>query len=225
MARDLRPVNVMRFPNIFSCLIAQRLLTHLQLFEDVIQGVHQMPDLPTHPIRLAELNNRKRAHFAIPPDSDDRKALADALGVLAIKKLKFEGALIPTGRRDWRIEAEIGATVSQACVVTLDPVTTRIDEEVTRTYVSDWDTPTDDEVEVEADDTDDPLPETLDLIEVVIEALALSLPAYPRKSGAEAVVVGVTEPGKAVMTDEDARPFAGLAALRAGLENKGDDDD
>jgi hypothetical protein len=60
---------------------------------------------------------------------------------------------------------------------------------------------------------------------VIIEALALSLPAYPRKDGVEATVVGVTEPGKAVMTDEDARPFAGLAALRAGPENKGDDTD
>lgn len=182
-----------------------------------------MPDLPTHPIRLAELNNRKRAHFTIEPDSDARKAIATALDVLQVKKLKFDGALIPTGRRDWRVEARLGATVSQACVVTLDPVTTRIDEDIARSYVSDWDTPADEEVEIEAEDTDDPLPDTLDLIEVIIEALALSLPAYPRKDDAPSVVTGVTEPGKAVMTDEDARPFAGLAALRANLENKGDD--
>jgi uncharacterized metal-binding protein YceD (DUF177 family) len=184
-----------------------------------------MPDLPTHPIRLADLNNRKRAHFTIEPDSDGRKAIAAALDVLQVKKLKFDGALIPTGRRDWRIEATFGATVSQACVVTLDPVTTRVDEDIKRTYLSEWDTSEGEEVEIESEDTDDPLPDTLDLIEVIIEALALSLPAYPRKDGVEATVVGVTEPGKAVMTDEDARPFAGLAALRAGLENNGDDTD
>jgi len=104
-------------------------------------------------------------------------------------------------------------------------VTTRIDEDVTRTYVADWDAPDADEFEVEAEDTDDPLPDTLDLIDVIIEALALSLPAYPRKADAPAVDTGVTEPGKAVMTDEDARPFAGLAALRADLEKKAEGDE
>ena len=53
----------------------------------------------------------------------------------------------------------------------------------------------------------------------------LDVPAYPRKDGVEAETIGVTEPGKPVMTDEDARPFAGLAALRAGLENKDEADD
>jgi uncharacterized metal-binding protein YceD (DUF177 family) len=116
----------------------------------------------------------------------------------------------------------LGATVSQACVVTLDPVTTRIDDDVMRSYVSDFDNPDDTEVELAPDDTDEPLPDILDLITVIIEALALSLPPYPRKDGVESTIFGITEPGKAVMTDEDARPFAGLAAMRAGLENKDD---
>jgi len=184
-----------------------------------------MSDLPSHPIRLADLNMRKRAHFTLEPDAPARKALAQALDVLAVKKLKFAGALIPTGKRDWRVEAHLGATVSQACVVTLDPVSTRIDEDVMRSYVSDFDLPDDPEHEISSDDDSDPMPDTLDLIDLILEALALSLPPYPRKDGAEPSVVGVTEPGKAVMTDEDARPFAGLAALRAGLENKDDDAD
>lgn len=184
-----------------------------------------MSDLPTHVIRFAELPNRKRSHFTIEPDAAGRKAMAAVLDVLAIKKLRFDGALIPTGKRDWRIEATIGATVHQACVVTLDPVTTRIDEDIIRTYVAKYDYPVDPEVEVPEDDSADPMPETLDLIDVILEALTLILPPYPRKDGVQAQLVGVTEPGKALMTDEDARPFAGLAALRAGLENKDDDTD
>lgn len=184
-----------------------------------------MSDLPSHPIRLADLNNRKRAHFEIELESDARIALAAELDILAVKKLKFAGALIPTGKRDWRVEARLGATVSQACVVTLDPISTRIDEDVMRSYVSDFDIPDDPELEISPDDNSDPMPDTLDLIDVVLEALALALPPYPRKDGVEAAVVGVTEPGKTLMTDEDARPFAGLAALRAGLENNGDDTD
>ncbi|SMX31937.1 YceD family protein [Octadecabacter ascidiaceicola] len=184
-----------------------------------------MSDLPTHPIRFADLPGRKRSHFTIEPDANGRKAIANVIDVLKIPKLRFDGALIPTGKRDWRIEAALGATVSQACVVTLEPVTTRIDEDVTRTFAAEIDIPDEDEYEISEDDSADPLPETLDLIDVLTEALVLAIPAYPRKDGATAETIGVTEPGKAVMTDEDARPFAGLAALRAGLENKQETDD
>ncbi|MCW1950965.1 MAG: DUF177 domain-containing protein [Octadecabacter sp.] len=179
-----------------------------------------MSDMPTHPIRFADLPARKRSHFKIEPDAAGRKALAEAIDVLKIPKLRFEGALIPTGKRDWRIEATLGATVSQACVVTLDPVTTRIDEDITRAFAVELDIPDEDEFEIGEDDSADPLPDTLDLVDVLAEALVLAMPAYPRKDGVQADVTSVTEPGKAVMTDEDARPFAGLAALRAGLENK-----
>ena len=141
-----------------------------------------------------------------------------------IRKLRFAGALIPVGKRDWRLEGLLGATVQQACVVTLEPVTSRIDEEVARAYAADFTVPDAAEVEMPEDDSTDPLPETLDLHEVMVEALALALPAYPRADGAETGTAVFTEPGKAAMTDEDAKPFAGLAALKQSLENKDDGD-
>ena len=59
---------------------------------------------------------------------------------------------------------------------------------------------------------------------VLAEALALALPDYPR--GDEEVIGEqvFTEPGKEAMTDEDAKPFAGLAALRDKLTGEGGDD-
>ncbi|MCF2903624.1 DUF177 domain-containing protein [Octadecabacter sp. CECT 8868] len=186
-----------------------------------------MTDLPQHPVRFADLPSRKRTQFTLTPDAAEREALAKALDLLALRKLRFEGALIPKGKRDWSLEATIGATAQQACVVTLDPVTTRIDEDVIRTYTAEIDIPDEDEIQITEDDSADPLPATLDLYDVALEALALSLPAYPRKEGAETGVDGramFTEPGKAAMTDEEARPFAGLGALRDSLEKKAEDD-
>jgi len=182
-----------------------------------------MSDLPTQSIRFAELPNRKRTQFNIQPDAAGRKALAEALDVLAVRKFVFQGAVVPVGKRDWRIEASLGATVSQACVVTLDPVTTRIDDLVERTFIAALPFPVETEIEVPEDDTTEPMPDTLDLVDVALEALALALPTYPRKDGITSEVIAVTEPGKKVMTDEDARPFAGLAALRAGLAKNDDD--
>jgi len=177
-----------------------------------------MSDLPTHIIRFADLPGRKRSQFTIQPDAAGRRALAQTLGLQSIRKIRFDGMLIPMGKRDWRIEAKLGATIVQSCVVTLEPITTRIDEEVMRSYLTEIDTPDETEVEMVEDDTTDPLPDTLDLIEVMTEALVLAMPAYPRIDGADPATLGVTEPGKQLMTDEDARPFAGLAALRANLQ-------
>ncbi|SLN18746.1 YceD family protein [Pseudooctadecabacter jejudonensis] len=183
-----------------------------------------MTAIPSHILRLADLPNRKRSAFTIEPDAAGRAALAETLDVLTIRKLRLTGAMIPMGKSDWRLEASLGATVQQACVITLEPVTTRIDEDIMRTYTAHFDVPDAAEVEMPEDDTTEPLPETLDLVAVMAEALALSLPPFPRKDGAEIGQAVFTEPGKAAMTDEDARPFAGLAALRAGLENKDDGD-
>ena len=177
------------------------------------------------PIRLADLPAGAERPFELRPDAKARAALAEALGIDAIRKLSFAGRLIPEGRRDWRLEARLGATVVQPCVVTLAPVSTRIDEEVTRRYLAEIpELPAAAEVEMPQDETADPLPDMLDPGAVMAEALALALPAYPRAPDADLGEAVFTEPGKAPMTDRDARPFAGLAALKDKLEKPGEDD-
>lgn len=179
--------------------------------------------LPHLRLRIADLPARKRSHFSMAPGAEERAALAAALGISGIRKLSFSGSLAPQGKSDWRLEADLGATVVQPCVVTLEPVTSRIDETVTRTYVARYDIPEGAEVEMPEDDETDPLPAELDLGEVLAEALALALPPYPRASGAETGNAVFAEPGVAPLTDEDVKPFAGLAGLRDALKNKGDD--
>ncbi len=162
--------------------------------------------------------------FAVEPDAQARDALAAELGIMGLKKLRFIGTLAPSGRRDVTLEADLGATVVQECGVTGAPVTTRIDEEVTRRYLADWIEPEGDEVEMPEDDSAEPLPPVIDVEAVMAEALALALPLFPRAPGVEPVEVSVTEPGREPMTDEDAKPFAGLRALRDGLPGKGGGD-
>lgn len=174
------------------------------------------------PIAFADLANRP-AGFELVPDADALSRLQDRLDLIGLRKVRFAGRLVPEGRRDWRLEADLGATVVQPCRVTLAPVTTRIEEPVVRRYLSRWEEPQGAEVEMPEDDTAEPLPETLDLFEVMAEALSLALPPFPRAADADVGDRVFTEPGKAPMTDEDARPFAGLAALRETLRK--DDDE
>lgn len=174
-------------------------------------------------IRLADPTPRQLTTFKLDVSAEDRTRLAAELGISGIKKLAFEGRLIPQDRRDWTLEAKLGATVVQPCVATLAPVTTRIDEGVTRRYMAQIPEIDGGSEEEMPDEDIEALPQYLDLWELVAEALSLALPAWPRASDEALGEYVVTEPGKEVMNSEAAKPFAGLAALRNSLQSKTDD--
>jgi len=183
-----------------------------------------MADAATR-LTLARLTRGKDTAFEITPEAGARASLAADLDLLALRKLRFAGRLVAEGARDWRLEATLGATVVQPCVVTAEPVTTRIDEPVLRRYLAEMPEPEEDEIEMPEDDTAEPLPVTLDLFGVMAEALALALPLYPRAPGAALEDATFAAPGVTPLTDEDAKPLAGLAALRDKLAGAGTDDD
>ena len=169
--------------------------------------------LYSYPLRVDSLPARKPTRFDLTPDTDALARIAEALAILGIDKLRFRGELRPAGRRDWILEADLGATVRQACVVTLAPVSTRIEEAVTRRYLSSFTEPEGEEVEM-PDETIEPLPAVIDPGAVMIEALALALPPFPRADGAEFDGAEAVAPGAEPITDADVtRPFAGLAEL------------
>lgn len=179
----------------------------------------------THPVAVAQLNARKVLRFDLVPDADIRAAIAAELGLIALRKFRFRGELRPLGRSDWDLHADLGASVVQACTITLDPVPARIDEAVRRTYLAHMPEPDGLEVEMPEDDTQEQLPAILDLGAVALEALALALPQWPRADGAALAEDGrlqITPPGQAPIDDAQIRPFASLAALRDKLgEPKG----
>ncbi|RYH03230.1 DUF177 domain-containing protein [Salipiger sp. IMCC34102] len=174
-------------------------------------------DLPTHVLQLSQLRNRRGTAFDLETTPAERAATARELDIVAVKKLTFVGEIAPEGRADWRLTGTLGATVVQSCVATLEPVTTRIDESVLRTYAADFEFPEASETEMPEDDTIEPLPAAVDVAQVMIEALSLALPAFPRAEGAEVGQVLAAEDGVDPMTDEDVKPFAGLGALRDRL--------
>ena len=176
----------------------------------------------THPtaLRVSDLAQNTPTRFDVRPDASAMRALADELGLKGLRKLSFVGQIQAHGKRDWLLTARLGATVVQDCVVTLEPVTTRIDTDVRRTYLANMPEPESEESEMPEDDTIEPLGSIIDPAEVMAESLALAVPLYPRIDGAEAGENVFAEPGVAPMKDEDARPFAGLADLRDALKKK-----
>ena len=167
--------------------------------------------------RVADLAQNSATDFDIVPSDAELKSIAQELGLLGLGKMRFKGSIQSHGKRDWKLSATLGATVTQPCVVTLDPVKTRIDTPVERVFVANYETPETEEAEMPEDDSIEALGSEIVLADVMIESLSLNVPVYPRKAGAELGESVFTKPGQKAMTDEDTRPFAGLAALKDQL--------
>ena len=181
-------------------------------------------------LRVAALRNTGPTSFDIRPDEAARAALAEELGLLSLRKLRLSGEIRPVGRDGWQLDAMLGATVTQPCVGTLDPVTTRIDEPVERLWRPDEELPQPEEgSEIETPEEDaDPLPSVIALGAVLSEALSLALPPYPHREAAEEVAEELAEAAEPDPEDERPNPFAALSGLRDQLAEspkKGEKDD
>ena len=176
----------------------------------------------TMPLRVADLSGRKPQRFQITPDATARATLAEELGLLALRKCDFRGTLTPEGRHDWRLDARLGATAVQPCIITAEPVSTRIDIDVTRRFMRDLPEPVGAETEMPEDDTIEALGPVIDPGVVMAEALALALPDYPRAAGAALDEASFAPPGAAPLSETRPNPFAALAALKP--DSGGDSD-
>lgn len=189
-----------------------------------MDDLHPYPD---HLLDISALTKRKRTQIDMRPDAAQLKTLILDLGLSGLRKVNLTCALSPAGKHDYVLTAALGATAVQPCTITLEPVTTRIETEITRRFVAEMPEYAKDGEEDEFggtamldDDALEPLGKHIDLWRVLSEALALELPDYPRSEGAELGEVRVTEPGKTAMDDDAIKPFAGLAALKDKLEGK-----
>lgn len=185
----------------------------------------QSPPIPdaalSLPFRVATLSPRKPTRFDIVATPAQRKALAQELGLSRVDNLTFKGEIRPSGKNDYVVVADLKARIEQPCSISLQPVKTDISEAVHLTFLADYVVPDGDEVEMAADETIDALPEVIDAGQVATEALVLAIPLYPRAPGVALGETSFTEPGRKPLDDADLKPFAGLAGLKARLEDKG----
>jgi uncharacterized metal-binding protein YceD (DUF177 family) len=171
---------------------------------------------------VAHLREAQDFTFEISPEPAEAQAIARLMGAQAVRKLRFSGRLAPFGKEGWRLEGQLGATVIQTCVVTLEPMTTRVDQAVRRDYrpIRGPAGPSDILLSPEDDDEIEPLGRQIDLGLLAIETLALALPAYPRKPGAELERRTFAAEGVVPLGDAEVKPFAALAALKDKLSGE-----
>lgn len=128
----------------------------------------------------------------IEADAGERGALATLWGILEVEALSAELKVRRWKKDGVKVTGTIHAQVTQACVVTLDPVGQVIDDEVEEIFVPEGSPlariPANDAGEILLDPEGPDLPEpfTGDEIDVgafVAEMAAMALDPYPRKPG------------------------------------------
>lgn len=166
----------------------------------------------SRPLAVADLIREERQDIVIDAAAEERAALADYLGIPAVGKVLARlTARAEPGRR-FVLEGRVQASLTQTCVVALEPVAEEIDAVLRRVYE---DAPAGEEDNL-VDPFDEDLPEpveggVIDAGAAVCELIALEMSPYPRREGAEALEnKAATPPEESVAS----HPFAALSRLR-----------
>lgn len=168
-----------------------------------------MNDSFAHHLRLDQIRDGERLDLVA--DDAERSAIAERLGLGALHRLEAHVTLSRSGATV-RADGRIGASLEQSCVVTGEPVAGHVDEPFALLFTPEPpDAAPDEEIELGEADCDVVFYEggAIDLGSAVADTLALSIDPYPRSAGAEAAL---KEAG--VLSEEQASPFAALAALK-----------
>jgi len=172
-----------------------------------------MTDSFAHQLRLDRIRDGERLDLIA--DAVERRSIADRFGLQSLDRLEAHAVLTKKGEVV-RAEGRLGASLSQSCVVTGDPVAAHIDEPFKLVF-----TPppkegsAEEEVELGGADLDVVFHDgaVIDLGDAIADTLALSINPYPRSAAADAAL---KEAG--VMTEAQASPFAALANLKLEKE-------
>lgn len=145
-------------------------------------------------------------------DAAERARVAEALDLLAVDRLEAAYSIRPRGKTGYLLKGTLSAQLTQACVVSLEPVPARVEAKFSVLFKP--------EVEGRGSDLDfDPVaeedePEVIEngriaVGRIVYEHLAGAIDPYPRKADA---VLSYTDPeaGDAAKSS----PFAALDKLR-----------
>lgn len=164
--------------------------------------------------------------ISVETTEEERRAAARFLGVDTVSAMTLAGTAERWGEDGVIVRGEARAVVVQTCVVTLEPVASEIAAALERRFLPGVAPVEASELELGpgAENEPEPLGETIDLAQLLLEAVALEIDPYPRKEGAALGSRVYAPPGVEALTDEAMRPFSGLAALKARLErgNGGD---
>lgn len=172
------------------------------------------PDPWSMPVVVAQIPEGGQ-RVRLTADAAQLTALAQAGGLRQVSAAQAELTLMPLRGDTIHVTGRVTATVGQTCVVSLEPIDSRIDEAIDMTFapedrIAKLASTIDDDTDEDAETPDLPEPIVNGLIDVgrlATDILFLGIDPYPRKPDA-VFDVPVAPP------DPADHPFAALGALK-----------
>jgi uncharacterized metal-binding protein YceD (DUF177 family) len=164
----------------------------------------------THDVPQSGLSRQREAA------PDELARIARALELIACASLTTAYTIMPALGGRFRLSGRLHAEISQACVVTLEPIASVIDESFDVTFWPEEDIPAPRGGEVELDEEAEPeaiVAGQIDVGRVVFECLAAGMDPFPRKPDAT-LDQSSSQPADSDPGKPDS-PFAVLANLKA----------
>ena len=165
------------------------------------------------PVAIEDIEESGR-HFALTAAPETRAALARIAGILELPRLEADFDVTRQGA-GLHVAGRVSATVGQRCIVTLEPLSNQVDEEVNLVFMPNaaaeaarGEAETAEPAEAKWDDPEPLSDGKIDLGVIATEFLVLGIDPYPRKPGA------VFEPPREHRPDGG--PFAALAEWTKG---------
>ncbi|MBP1843552.1 uncharacterized metal-binding protein YceD (DUF177 family) [Rhizobium petrolearium] len=147
----------------------------------------------SYPVKVGHISaNPVTVH--LEANARELEELASLWQVLAVNSLKADLQVARWKKDGVRLKGRVTADIVQACVVTLEPVSSKIDEDLEQIFVPEGSKlariVTNDAAEMVLDPEGPDIPETfsgdtIDAGAVVAEFAALAIDPYPRKPGIE----------------------------------------
>lgn len=143
------------------------------------------------PVNVARLA-RSGLPVWLEADDEQRAALAAEHELLGVADFRFDLTLEPWKGDGVRITGQVKATITQACIVTLEPVVSKIDEAIDTVFVPEgsklavpgWIERGEMVLDAEGPDAPETFSgDSIDAGAVAEEFFALAIDPYPRKAG------------------------------------------
>ena len=169
-------------------------------------------------IDMSVLETKNRIKFELFFSKKDTLELKKFLNLKSLKKLSMAGTIKATLFNQWDLKAKIGATIVQESVLSLKPVTSRIDKTIKRTIIKGRDEMVETN-ELYLNDSDF-VENEIDIGAIFSESLALEIPTFPKKENE--VFKSKTFAGEGIvpLTEEKLSPFSVLAKLQENNPNE-----
>jgi hypothetical protein len=146
---------------------------------------------------------KEGAAIIVQPNDDESRAIAKRLGIPALNRLRGEFRMKPFGG-GVDVNLLLDAEAERTCVVTLEPMTEIIREEIPMQFSRDFD---DEDLDLDDPVVREPLEgDAIDLGEILVQHLSLSVAPHPRKADADQVL-------EKYRGAASTSPFAGLRGL------------